>query len=73
MNTATIPDAERVASDIMADLEAVCEAVATGRKIDPQLRRRIDERADKVRDDIFHKHGVLDIGVPIIRELRDAE
>jgi hypothetical protein len=62
-------------SDVPADvmeLEAVCRAVAGGRKVGPELRKRIDERADKVREEIFRQHGVLDIGVPIIRELRDA-
>jgi hypothetical protein len=73
MKTASVADVESVAADIMADLEAVCDAAAAGKKIDPQLRKRIDERADKVRDAIFREHGVLDIGVPIIRELRDAE
>ena len=73
MNTAIISDVGTIPADIMADLESVCEAIAAGRKIDPQLRERINKRADKVRDDIFQTDGVQDIGVSIIRELRDAE
>jgi hypothetical protein len=28
---------------------------------------------DKIREEILKQHGVLDIGVPAIRALRDAE
>jgi hypothetical protein len=28
---------------------------------------------DRIREEIFQKHGILDIGVPAIRELRDTE
>ena len=28
---------------------------------------------DRISEEILHKHGVLNIGVPAIRELRDEE
>jgi hypothetical protein len=74
MKTATYPDLDSsIPPDIMADLEAVCRAAATGQPLDPEIRNRVRERADKVREEIFQTHGLLDIGVPAIRELRDGE
>lgn len=62
-----------IPTDILADAEAVIEAIMSGQKLDPETARRIDERAQKVTDEIGRKHGVLDIGGPAIRELRDRE
>jgi hypothetical protein len=56
----------------MADMQAVADAVAAGRPLDPNLVRRVRERADRVREEIFRRHGVLEIGVPAIRALRDG-
>ena len=58
--------------EVMADLEYAAQLAATGRQ-DPKFARRIREEADRVRKEILRRHGVLDIGVPAIRELRDAE
>jgi hypothetical protein len=58
--------------DILADLEYAAELAAAGRK-DPEFARRIREEARQIRDTILQRNGVLDIGVPAIRELRDAE
>ena len=55
----------------IADAEAAVEAAVSGKKLDPAVARRIQERAAKVRAEVFQKHGVLDIGVPAIREFRD--
>jgi hypothetical protein len=33
--------------------------------------RRACERMDRMREEVRNKHGILDIGVPAIRELRD--
>ena len=41
--------------------------------LDPEVARRIRERGDRIREQILREHGVLDIGVPAIRELRDSE
>lgn len=37
---------------------------------DPEAMRRACERMDRIREEIRNRHGVLDIGVPAIRELR---
>ncbi len=57
----------------MADMEEVSRLMAEGERVaDPELLRRIRERSDAVRDEAFRKFGVQDIGVGIIRELRDG-
>jgi hypothetical protein len=59
--------------EIMTDLEEVARQAASGGVRDPELSRRIRERADKARREILEKFGVQDIGVSIIREMRDVE
>ncbi|HEV3259127.1 MAG TPA: hypothetical protein VG013_19800 [Gemmataceae bacterium] len=58
--------------DILADLEDVARQAATGGVRDPELLRRVYERSAKARDELRQKYGVLDIGVDIIREIRDG-
>jgi hypothetical protein len=60
-----------ISPEMVADAEAAVEAVMTGKTLDPAVSRRIQERAAKIREKVFQKHGLLDIGVPAIRELRD--
>lgn len=55
------------------DLEEVCRLAAEGKKVsDPELLQRIREGSARVREQALRKFGVQDIGVQIIRELRDC-
>ncbi len=56
-----------------ADTRAVIEKLMTGKPLDPNVYRRIRERAARVSQQVFEKHGILDIGVPAIRALRDGD
>ncbi len=58
--------------DILADGEAIIEAVRAGKKPDPEIASRVRERAAKVTETIRQRHGVLDIGTKAIRDLRDS-
>jgi hypothetical protein len=58
--------------DVLADGEAVIESIMTGKKLDPEIARRVRERAAEITERIHREHGVLDIGTPAIRELRDS-
>jgi hypothetical protein len=58
--------------DVMADLEKAARYAASGQPADSEFVRRIAEEARKIREEVKQKHGILDIGVPAIRELRDA-
>ena len=67
VETNSIIDAET-----MAELEeAACKAAAGVR--DPEEMRKACEHMDQLREEIYRKHGLLNIGVPAIRELRDGE
>jgi hypothetical protein len=59
-----------VPSDELADAQTVGDCVAAGRPIPAEVVRRVRERADKARREILAAHGVQDIGVQIIREIR---
>ncbi len=60
-----------ISPDVMADLEAVCNARGIVR--DPELYRRVTERADRVRREMLEKFGVQEIAAEIVREMRDRE
>lgn len=62
---------DTIPTEILADGEAVLDAVLAGRKPDPELAHRVRERAERITEDIRKKHGILDIGTKTIRELRD--
>ncbi len=60
-------------SAITPELEAEFQAAvqqAMSSKRDPESMRRAAERMDKMREETYRQHGLLDIGVPAIRELR---
>jgi hypothetical protein len=52
------------------DEEAVMAHFLTGAPLDPEVARRVNERAQRIRAEIFRQHGLVDIAVPAIRELR---
>ena len=62
--------ANLVPPELMTELEqAVRRAAARVR--DPEVMRQACERMDRLSEEIRRRHGVLDIGVTAIRELRD--
>ena len=69
MNT-TQSETTSVLPDILADAQAVLDAVSSGKPLDPELARRVHEQAQRIREEVYQQHGLLDIGVPAIRELR---
>jgi hypothetical protein len=71
MSTSVV-DTSCIPPDILADGEAVIDAVMSGKKLDPEIARRVEERAARITEEIRRKHGTLNIAVDAIRELRDA-
>jgi hypothetical protein len=55
-----------------SDFEAILQARAEGRKVDPVIEKRVRERAEQARQNILNRFGVQNIGTDIIREHRDA-
>ena len=58
--------------EVLAAMEEATRHALTG-KGDPEILRQIHEQAELIRKEVLRKHGVLDIGVPAIRELRESE
>jgi hypothetical protein len=58
--------------DVLADMQYAVELAMSGKR-DPDFEKRIQEEGKRIREDTFRKHGLLDIAVPAIRELRDQE
>ena len=56
---------------IDADTEAILERIAHGKRLDPAVYRRIQERGDKATEEIRKKYGTIEIAVDLIRETRD--
>jgi len=59
-----------IPSEVLADMKRATDLALSGRK-DPIFERRVQAEAKRIRADILRKHGLLDIGVSAIRELRD--
>jgi hypothetical protein len=56
--------------ELMAELQQAAVSAVAGVR-DPEEMRRASERMDRLGEEVLRKHGVLDVGVPAIRELRD--
>jgi hypothetical protein len=56
----------------LADAEIVLRFVAEGKRVtDPELIRRVRERAERITDEVYRTHGLLDVAVDVVREGRD--
>lgn len=58
-------------TEIMVRLQEAADRAAKGIR-DPEAMRQACENMDRIREEIFARHGILDIGLPAIRELRDS-
>ena len=45
---------------VLADLDAVMKRISDGAAVDPETSRRIEERADRITEEIRRTHGVMD-------------
>lgn len=71
--TPRLPFALDLTPEEEEDTRAVIEKLMTGKPLDPEVYRRIRERADRISEEVYRKHGLLDIAVDLIREARDGE
>ena len=60
-----------IAPEIMAQMEEAVR-IAMSPIRDPEVMRLACEEMDRIREEIYQKHGLLDIGVPAIRECETA-
>ena len=66
-----IETASGIPPDVMADIQAVADAVASRTPVDPEIARRVAERSRKVQEELIRTHGVREIAVDLIRQGRD--
>jgi len=59
-------------ADVLADMQRAIRLAMAGKR-DPEFERRVQSEGKRIRDEVFRKHGLLDIAVPAIRELRTDE
>lgn len=69
---ATAETTSYLSSELLADTQAVIEQLTSGKPLPLEVARRIRQRGDRITEEIRQKHGVLDIGVSAIRDLRDG-
>lgn len=55
---------------VKSDGEIVVECVMAGKPIPPDVAKRVEEREKEIRERVFAEHGVQNIGVQYIREMR---
>ncbi len=70
MSTTETKDTD-IPADIMAELEYAAKLAVSGRK-DPAFAKKVADQAARIREEVKRKHGILNIGISAIRELRDA-
>ena len=58
-----------ISPEMMTQMEAAVERAANGVR-DPERVKEARARMDRIREEVRRKHGVLDIGLPAIHELR---
>jgi len=59
-----------IPAELMAELQEAAERAAKGIR-DREAMRRGCERMDRLGEEIRRRHGILNVGTPAIRELRD--
>ena len=59
-----------IPTELMTEMEAAIDRAAKGIR-DPEQIKRARQSMDRIREEIRKEHGVLEIGVSAIRELRD--
>jgi hypothetical protein len=58
---------------IRADLKAVLDSVIHKTPLDPGIACRVRERGERMTQQVFERHGLLNVAVDLIREIRDEE
>jgi hypothetical protein len=61
-----------LSDELLAELRNAAK-FAVGSERDPQVMKMARARMLMMREQIYRNHGLLDIGVPAIRELRDGK
>lgn len=71
-NNTCMSEPQTISPDVMSDLDALIEALDSGEALDIELVRRVRERAERSREKLHQRVGLLDIAVDSVREDRDS-
>lgn len=52
------------------ETQAIVDSLADGKPVDPAIAESIHEKARRIKERVFHEQGLVDLGVPAIREFR---
>lgn len=64
-----IVNGARIPPEVLAEMERAALAALGGER-DPEAMRLACERMDRMGEEVRRRNGVVDVGVPAIRELR---
>jgi hypothetical protein len=67
------PDDNPIPADVLADMQAVADALAAGKLVGPEIAQRIRERSEKAQAELLRQYGMREIAIDLIREIRDEE
>lgn len=59
--------------ELEADTKAVIDKLMYGTPIPPEIYDRIRKKAEEITERVYREHGLLDIAVDLVREVRDEE
>jgi hypothetical protein len=59
-----------IPQDVRADAQLIAECIAFGKPIPPEVAHRVQEDAQQITERLRRQYGLLDVGVPAVRELR---
>jgi hypothetical protein len=57
--------------DASDDLQTVLDHLSSGKPLDPEVERRVRERSRQIRQKLRDRHGIMNVAVDLIREVRD--
>jgi hypothetical protein len=64
-------DATTGTAQVQADQAAVTEHLLTGKPLDPEVYRRIRDRAEQITTQLRQRYGDMNLAVDLIRDMRD--
>jgi hypothetical protein len=67
-----LAESPAITPELLAGLQEAINRAMKGVR-DPEAMREACERMDRMREETFRKHGLLDIAAPSIRALRDGD
>ena len=68
---ATQPKSSGIPAGLLNDMQAVADAAAAGRPVDPEVAKRVREQSEKVQEQLQRRFGVREIAVDLIRQGRE--